>query len=210
MKGRFITLEGLDGAGKTTHQSWLAGVLKDRGISVLSTREPGGTPLGEKLRELLLGERAGRIHPESETLLLFAARREHLDRIILPALEAGTWVICDRFTDATYAYQAGGDGVAWERVAALEQWVHPGLQPHLTFYFDLSPALARGRIDRGLPSDRFEREEADFHGRVRGAYLRRAREDPGRIRIIDASRTPGEIQEELGTLVRIFCSEAAR
>src|SRR6185436_5232445 len=138
MRGKFITLEGIDGAGKSTHLEWLAGFIESRGFNARVTREPGGTALGERLRELLL-DRGQRLHPETETLLMFAARREHVETVIRPALDSGAWVVCDRFTDASYAYQAGGSGVAWEKIAALEAWTHPGLEPDLTVLFDIDP-----------------------------------------------------------------------
>jgi dTMP kinase len=186
-RGKFITLEGMDGAGKTTHLEWLRGKLAARGIALTVTREPGGTPLGETLRKLLLDNHDPR-HPDTEALLMFAARREHIAQVIEPALAAGHCVLCDRFTDATYAYQAGGSGMTWERVAELEQWVQGALQPDLTLYFDLDP-------------DRFEREKQAFYERVRAAYLRRAAEHPRRIRIIDAARTIAEIQLELEEVI---------
>ena len=188
MRGRFITLEGIDGAGKSTQLKWLAGFIRDRGIGVQVTREPGGTPLGEELRELVLA-RDHQLDPETETLLMFAARREHLERALLPALTAGQWVLCDRFTDATYAYQAGGSGVAWDKIVRLEQWVHRELQPDLTLLLDVPPEVGRRRADEDRAADRFEREKQDYFLRVRDAYLRRARECPGRIRVIDASES---------------------
>ena len=196
MSGKFITLEGLDGAGKSTHLAGLAQVLRERGLTVRTTREPGGTALGEKLRQLLL-DRDQRLHPETETLLMFAARHEHLDKIIRPALAAGAWVLCDRFTDATFAYQSGGSGVSWARIEALERWVHADLQPDLTVYLDVPPELGRARRDRIKAPDRFEQEAEAFFERVRAAYLRRAREAPARIRVIDASATIPEIARHL-------------
>jgi dTMP kinase len=198
--GRFITLEGMDGAGKTTHLDWLRQQLANRGLPLIVTREPGGTPLGEALRKLLLDNHEPR-HPDTEALLMFAARREHIATVIAPALVAGKWVLCDRFTDATYAYQAGGSGMDWDRVAALESWVHGDLQPDLTLYFDLEPELGRARTRQARAPDRFEREQLDFYRRVRTAYLRRAREHPGRIRIIDAAQTISEIQTELEKII---------
>lgn len=195
-RGKFITLEGMDGAGKTTHLEWLRGKLLARGIALTVTREPGGTPLGEALRKLLLDNHDPR-HPDTEALLMFAARREHIAQVIEPALTAGNCVICDRFTDATYAYQAGGSGMAWERVAELERWVQGALQPDLTLYFDLDPAVGRARARQAREPDRFEREKQAFYERVRAAYLRRAAEHPRRIRVIDAARTISEIQVEL-------------
>jgi dTMP kinase len=196
MSGKFITLEGMDGAGKSTHLAGLAQALRERGLTVRTTREPGGTALGEKLRQLLL-DRDQRLHPETETLLMFAARHEHLDKIIRPALAAGAWVLCDRFTDATFAYQSGGSGVSWARIEALERWVHADLQPDLTVYLDVPPELGRARRDRIKAPDRFEQEAEAFFERVRAAYLRRAREAPARIRVIDASAMIPEISRHL-------------
>jgi len=204
MRGKFITLEGIDGAGKTTHLRWVARFLKRRGIKLRVTREPGGTTVGEKLRGLVLGSRRG-LHPETETLLMFAARREHLHKVILPALKAGRWVLCDRFTDATYAYQSAGSGVRWSKVGALERWVQAGLQPHLTLLFDVSPATGRKRARRRARSDRFEREKEAYHRRVRAAYLRRAREHPRRVRVIDASGSIPEVNKILEKILLSHC-----
>lgn len=198
--GKFITLEGIDGAGKTTHLAWLSGLLRQRGISLTVTREPGGTPLGERLRELLL-DRVQRLHPATETLLIFAARREHLDKVILPALKSGNWVLCDRFTDATFAYQGGGSGVSWADIAALERLVQGDLQPDMTVLLDVPPGLGRQRSAQARPPDRFEQEQEVFHVRVREAYLRRAREHPARIRVVDATGTLTDIQQELSHIV---------
>ena len=199
-RGKFITLEGMDGAGKSTHLTWIPGFLQARGINVQLTREPGGTPLGERLRELML-DKAQKLHSETEALLMFAARREHLDKVILPALDAGAWVVCDRFTDATFAYQSAGSGLAWERIEALETWVQGGLQPDLTLYFDLTPEVGRSRTRQAREPDRFEREQLGFYERVRAAYLRRAEEHPDRIRIIDASQSIAEVQVELEKII---------
>lgn len=202
-RGRFITLEGMDGAGKTTHLRWLQDRFTARGLPLTVTREPGGTPLGEALRALLLDSHQPR-HPETEALLMFAARHEHIVQVIEPALTAGRWVLCDRFTDATYAYQAGGSGVAWERVAGLEAWVQGGLQPDLTLYFDLDPETGQARARGVRAPDRFEREHHEFYVRVRAAYLRRAAENPQRIRKIDASRSIADIQSELEDIISTF------
>lgn len=202
-KGRFITLEGMDGAGKTTHLEWLRQHLVARGLPLTVTREPGGTALGEALRKLLLDSHEPR-QPDTEALLMFAARREHIATVIGPALAAGKWVLCDRFTDATYAYQAGGSGMDWERVAALESWVQGELQPDLTLYFDLEPELGRARTRKVRAPDRFERERLEFYERVRAAYLRRAREHPERIRVIDAARTVAEIQSTLQKIISTY------
>ncbi len=203
MKSRFITFEGIDGAGKSSQIAAAVALIESRGIAVVQTREPGGTPLGEKLRELLLHEP---MHLETEALLMFAARREHLAALIEPALAAGKWVVSDRFTDATYAYQVGGRGLDEARFAALEQWVHPHLQPDLTLIFDLDPAVAARRLaGTGQAPDRFEREQTDFFERVRGAYLRRAAADPLRVRVIDASQTPDEIKKAVEEIVSRSC-----
>lgn len=194
-QGKFITLEGIDGAGKSTHLCWLVNHLQAAGHTVVQTREPGGTPLGEKLRVLLLHEP---MHLETEALLMFAARREHLERVIWPALTRGDWVVCDRFTDASFAYQGGGRGLSSEKLAQLENWVHEGFQPDLTLLFDLPIDIAARRMagaDRQL--DRFEQEKADFHQRVRDAYLARAAQMPTRVKIIDSRQTPELIQKQL-------------
>ncbi len=204
MRGKFITLEGMDGAGKSTQLTWLTAFLQRRGIVHKITREPGGTPTGEKLRELLL-DRNQHLHAETEALLMFAARREHLAKVIVPALEEGAWVICDRFTDATFAYQAGGSGLPWEKIATLEQWVQGELQPDLTLYFDVTSQLGRSRTGAARAPDRFEKEGESYFERVRGAYLRRAREFPQRMRIIDAARSISDVQNELESVIISYC-----
>ena len=204
MRGKFITLEGIDGAGKSTHLRQIARFLRNRGIKVQVTREPGGTAAGEKVRRMVLGAARG-LHPETETLLMFAARREHLERVIRPAMAAGHWILCDRFTDATYAYQAAGSGVSWKKIGVLERWVQEGLQPDLTILFDVSPAVGRQRAGRRRKPDRFEREKSRFYQRVRRAYLRRARQHPRRIRIIDSSRSLLEVKKELEKLLLSYC-----
>lgn len=204
MPARFITLEGLDGAGKSTHLAAIQHFLISRGIPVRVTREPGGTPLGEALRSLLL-EGDQPLHPETETLLMFAARREHIEKVISPALKAGTWILCDRFTDATYAYQAGGSGVAWDKIASLEVWVHEALQPDLTVYFDVTPEIGRSRVDAFKTPDRYERERAAFHARVRAAYMRRTVDQSQRIRVIDATQSLANVQQELMALMAMLC-----
>ena len=204
MRGRFITLEGIDGAGKSTHMRWIARFLQRRGVRVKMTREPGGTAVGEKLRRMVLGK-GQRLHPETETLLMFAARREHLDKLILPTLEKGTWVLCDRFTDATFAYQSGGSGVPWDKVGTLEAWVHQGLQPDLTILFDLSPELGRQRAGRKRMPDRFEREREAYYQRVREAYRRRARADAPRVQVLDAGGSRIEVRKELEDILTRFC-----
>lgn len=201
---RFITFEGMDGAGKSTQIARTADWLRARGHAVLLTREPGGTPLGESLRALLLHEG---MHPDTEALLMFAARREHLAQVIEPALERGEWVLCDRFTDASFAYQGGGRGLDVARLRALEQWVQRGLQPGLTLLFDLPCEVAAQRLAAsGGDPDRFERERSDFFNRVRNAYLARAQADPGRIRVLDAARTPAEVSIQLEEILSRYCS----
>jgi dTMP kinase len=191
-RGKFITFEGIDGAGKSSHIAGAAALVRGRGLNVLTTREPGGTALGEKLRELLLHEA---MHLETEALLMFAARREHLERVIEPALACGDWVICDRFSDATYAYQSGGRGLDKAKFAQLERWVHGHLQPDLTLLFDLPSSIASQRIAaQARQLDRFEQERAEFHERVRRAYLERAAAAPQRIHCIDASQAPDIIK----------------
>ncbi len=203
MRGKFITLEGVDGAGKSTHLDWLAERIRGVGKDLVVTREPGGTPLGEELRKLLL---ARPMHLETEALLMFAARREHLERVIAPALEAGTWVLSDRFTDATFAYQGGGRGLDLHRIEVLENWVQQGLQPNLTLVFDLSVEEAkRRRLAASTAPDRFERENLDFFTRVRSVYLDRAARYPQRIRLIDAGRSIDAIREELETIIVTLC-----
>jgi len=190
MRGRFLTLEGVDGAGKSSHAIWIAERLRAAGREVLVTREPGGTKLAERLRELVLAEP---MDPLAETLLLFAARSDHVLRVIEPALAAGRWVLCDRFTDATFAYQGAGKGVAVDLIAHLAQVSHDGLLPDRTLVFDCPYEVSRERLSRAARQpDRFEREDRDFFERVRQAYLALARKDPARVRVIDAS---GDLEE---------------
>ena len=193
-RGRFITFEGIDGAGKSTHIATVQALLQARGIDVLLTREPGGTPAGEALRELVLRVP---MSTRTETLVMFAARAEHVERLIAPALQAGRWVLCDRFTDATYAYQCGGRGLAQAQVAALEAWVHPDLQPDLTLLFDIDPAIAAARLARARAADRFESEPAEFFGRVRAAYLARASLHAARVAVIEADGSSTELQQRV-------------
>lgn len=194
----FITLEGIDGAGKSTHLAWLADKLRARDVEVVITREPGGTPLGEKLRELLLAEA---MHIETEALLMFAARREHLDRVILPALSRGAYVVSDRFTDASFAYQCGGRGIAEARLRILEDWVQDGLQPDLTLLFDIEVSVASQRLAANASLDRFEQERQDFFERVRAMYLQRAGQFPARFRIVRSDRSVDEIRDCLEQII---------
>lgn len=197
MRGRFITFEGIDGAGKSTHIEWVAGRLRER-ATVVTTREPGGTPLGENLRSLLLHRK---MDLETEALLMFAARREHIAEVIEPALARGDWVISDRFTDATFAYQGGGRGLPRERLEALEQWVQGGLQPDLTLLFDVPLETAAQRLANAREPDKFEAESRAFFERTRAEYLRRAAEAPQRFRVIDATRSIDEIRVELEKII---------
>jgi dTMP kinase len=196
--GKFISFEGIDGAGKSTHIGFVSDFLTARGKRVTSSREPGGTPLGEKLRELLLHEK---MHLETEALLMFASRREHLAQVIEPALARGDWVLSDRFTDASFAYQSGGRGLDRTKLEALEHWVHPNLQPDLTLLFDVPLAVARERLDATRTLDKFEREQADFFEKCRTEYLRRAAQFPERIVVVDSTRTIEAIQVRLAEVL---------
>lgn len=196
-RGRFITLEGVEGAGKSTQLGALAQALAARGLRVLTTREPGGTALGEELRRVLLAPRDGGMARDAELLLMFAARAEHLAQVIRPALAAGRWVVCDRFSDATFAYQSGGRQLPGADVEALERWVHPDLRPDLTLLVDVPPAVAAQRLAAARPADRFEAEQTTFFERVRAAYLWRAGRDPRRFVILDGTRTPEQIQQQI-------------
>jgi dTMP kinase len=197
--GKFITLEGVDGAGKSTHLGFVAEWLRQQGREVIVTREPGGTPLGETLRELLLHRD---MDADTELLLMFAARQAHLSELILPALARGAWVVSDRFTDASYAYQCGGRGIEVARIAALEAWVQRGFSPDLTLLFDVPPEVAEARRSAARTADRFEREADNFFSRVRNAYLERARAEPDRMRVLDARHSIVELQREISQLLQ--------
>ena len=200
--GKFITFEGIDGAGKSTHIGFVADLLRSRGLTVVTTREPGGTALGEALREVLLHQQ---MHLETEAMLMFAARREHLAQVIEPALARGDWVISDRFSDATFAYQGGGRQLPLAKLEALEQWVHPHLQPDLTLLFDVPLEVARERLDATRTLDKFEQEKSDFFTATRAEYLRRASQFSLRFQIIDATRTIAEIQQTLTEIIATLC-----
>ncbi len=201
--GKFITLEGLDGAGKSTQLTWLAEYMQNQGLNVVVTREPGGTPLGEQLRAILL-DNTLTMHPETEALLMFSARREHLDKVICPALAQGDWVLSDRFTDASFAYQGGGRQVAIDRLEILEQWTQGVIQPDLTLYFDVPVALGKQRITQIKPADRFEIEQTDFFQRVRTAYLDRVNKFPERINRIDATQSIDEVRVAVEQAIKKF------
>lgn len=195
-RGKLITLEGVDGAGKSTHLDFIADALRARGHHVIVTREPGGTELAERLRELVLGHD---MDPVIETLLLFAARADHVTRVIRPALLAGTWVVCDRFTDATAAYQGTGKGVPMDMIQRLSERTHPGLRPDRTLVFDCDFDIARERLAAsGKALDRFEREGRAFFDRVRNGYLARAKAEPGRMRVIDCSADLEGVRAAIG------------
>ena len=185
MTGKFITLEGMDGAGKSTHIPNIIAALQAKGHEVVSTREPGGTPLGERLRDLLLHEP---MHAETETLLMFAARNEHIKTVIEPALVKGTYVLSDRFTDATYAYQHGAKGVDFHKIEILENWVQSGLQPDATLLFDVPVEISMQRLASARQPDKFERESSEFFHKIRQTYLLKAAQNPKRFHIIDANQ----------------------
>lgn len=195
---RFITFEGMDGAGKSTHLAWFADSLRQRGLDVVVTREPGGTPLGEQLREMLLHQPMSK---GTEALLMFAARMEHLELVIKPALQAGKWVISDRFSDASFAYQGAGRGMDWDKLSQLEQWVHGDLQPDLTLFFDVPVEVARERLSNNVSLDRFEQEQSDFFDRVRGGYHKRVQQNPQRYAVIDAALSLDEVKRQLEAIV---------
>ena len=196
--GRLITVEGIDGAGKSTHLPWIRELIERAGHKVWMTREPGGTPMGERLREIVLQEP---MTPFTETLLMFAARREHCERDIWPRLEAGVWIVCDRFSDATYAYQGGGHGVSMREIAELEQLVLGGFAPDLTIILDVPPSVGQERLCDGRALDRFERQQAEFFERVRATYLARAAAEPKRCRVVDSARPKEQVRRELEALL---------
>jgi dTMP kinase len=200
-RGRFITVEGVEGVGKSTQLGFLHEHLQAAGHDVLMTREPGGSDLAEDLRAVLLDPRHAGMTPDAELLLVFAARADHLARCVLPALEAGRWVVSDRFTDATYAYQGGGRGIPAPRIEILEQWVQGSLRPDRVLVLDLPPALGADRVAARGSRDRFEREPSDFFHRVRDAYLARARAAPQRYRVIDASGTVAQVRMRMAQAV---------
>ncbi len=198
-RGKFITFEGIDGAGKSTHVNSVAEQLRAAGHTVVSTREPGGTSLGEKLRALLLAEP---MHLETEALLMFAARREHIAQVIEPALARGEWVISDRFTDASFAYQGGGRHLSLDKLAVLEQWVHPDLQPDLTLLFDVPIDVARQRLDAERVLDKFEQEKSAFFTATRDVYLQRAAQFPDRIRVIDSTQPLETVRQQVEKIIQ--------
>lgn len=194
MRGKFITLEGMDGAGKSTHISAVIAALEAKGIGVVCTREPGGTVLGEQLREILLHHP---MDPETEALLMFAARKEHIATVIEPALARGKYVVSDRFSDASYAYQSGGRGVAADKIEQLETWAHPNLQPDLTLLFDVPVEISVSRLAEARVPDKFEQQNSAFFTRVRNAYLQRAQSAPERFRVIDGSQSIEQVRKSV-------------
>ncbi len=209
MRGRFITVEGTEGAGKSSNLDFLEQLLKGAGKRLVRTREPGGTTLGEEVRELLLGHRQDGMDETAELLLMFGARAEHIARVIEPALARGDWVLCDRFTDATYAYQGGGRGLDGGMIARLEQLVQGDLRPDLTLLLDLPIEVGLERAGKRSAPDRFEKEAAAFFQRIRQAYLDIADQQPRRVKRIDASRTLPEVQEQIRQVTESFIDEHA-
>lgn len=201
LRGRFVTVEGIEGAGKSTHVPFIKSYLEAQGKAVIVTREPGGTSLGEAVRGLLLDRNYRAMTNDTELLLLFAARTQHLATVIRPALEMGDWVLCDRFTDATYAYQGGGRGLSMARIAALEDWLQDMLRPDLTLVFDVPPQVGLGRVAQRGTMNRFELETVKFYERVRSIYLERAAADVSRYRVIDARPPLDKVRAEVATIL---------
>jgi dTMP kinase len=201
IRGRFISLEGVEGVGKSTHMQFVCAELRARGLTVLETREPGGTPEADEIRATLLKVRGGAFDPMAELLLMFSARAVHVEKLIRPALAAGTWVVCDRFTDASYAYQGGGRGIPTARIAALERMVLRGLKPDLTLLLDVKVAVGMARARKRGALDRFEREQDAFFERVRRVYLARARREPRRIIKVDAGQDIPSVQRDLAAIL---------
>ncbi len=202
--GKFITVEGSEGGGKTTNLAHIYQRLTEHNLSVVQTREPGGTPLGEKIRELLLTPTENKIAEDTELLLMFAARAQHLNEKIRPALAEGKWVLCDRFTDASFAYQGNGRGISTESIAQLEMWTQQGLQPDLTILLDIDPEIGLERAGKRGELDRFEQEEIEFFQRIREGYLQRAKQFPQRFRVIDASKSLEEVKQQIDQVLEAF------
>lgn len=211
-RGKFITLEGGEGAGKTTSRTYIAEILKQKGIAVLETREPGGTEVSEAIRHVLLDNTLPAMHADTELLLMFAARNEHLQRKILPALEAGIWVVCDRFTDATYAYQGYGRGLDLQRIATLESWMQGNIRPDYTLLFDLEVSIGMQRVrarstQLDIQTDRFEQEKLDFFERIRAGYLARAKLHPKQYKIIDAAQAIEQVQRQIAEVLKTILAK---
>ncbi len=203
--GKFITLEGIEGAGKSSHLAFIESWLKSKGLIVVRTREPGGTPLGESIRQILLDHRNTAMASDTELLLMFAARAQHLAELIKPALARGDWVLSDRFTDATYAYQGSGRAISSERIGVLENWVQGTLRPDLTILLDVPVDVGLQRAAERGEKDRFEREQAEFFARVREGYLSLARSTPGRYRVVDASCPLADVQDQIRITLEAWC-----
>jgi len=206
-RGCFITVEGTEGVGKSTNIEFLCSLLQERGIEIVLTREPGGTPMAEELRNLLLQPREESVSEDAELLLMFAARAQHIENVIKPALERGAWVISDRFTDATFAYQGGGRGVNQESISLLENLVQKGLQPDLTLLLDLDVETGLARASARSAPDRFEQEKVAFFEKVRAAYLKRAANDPLRFAIVDAAVELDAVQRQIAQAVNRFVEQ---
>jgi len=204
MRGQFITIEGGEGVGKTTNMEYIKNYLRDKDIDLIITREPGGTDLGETLRGIMLDPAQNNICSDAELLMMFASRAQHLSEKILPALESGQWVLCDRFTDATYAYQGGGRGIDLSRIEQLENWVQGQLRPDLTLLFDMPVALGMARAASRSEPDRFEQEKIDFFERVRTNYRNRALQNTTQYKIVDASKTLTEVQQQIFNVLEAF------
>jgi len=209
-RGCFITVEGTEGVGKSSNIAFIQATLQQAGIEVVTTREPGGTTLGEEVRELLLDHRHTGMSSDAELLLMFAARAQHIEQVIKPALDNGQWVLCDRFTDATYAYQGGGRGISNERIAALETWVQGALRPDITVLLDLPVEVGLARASARGAADRFEKEQQTFFEQVRNAYLAQAKKAPERYRVIDASRMLDEVQQQIAEVLQPILAEQGR
>lgn len=208
LKGRFITVEGGEGAGKSSNLEFIRNLLNSAGKQVVFTREPGGTPLGEAIRDLLLGHQHTGMADDTELLLMFAARAEHLQQKIIPALQQGQWVLCDRFTDASYAYQGAGRGLASERIASLEQFVQGELRPDLTLLLDLPVEQGLARAGQRSEPDRFEKQEMSFFEKVRAGYLEIAAREPHRVKIVDASKGLEAVQQQIDSIVTAFLEQS--
>lgn len=210
MRGKFITIEGTEGVGKTTNIEFIKQWLTDQSIPFVNTREPGGTPLAEEIRELLLSNRQEAVCSKAELLMMFAGRAQHIDQLIEPQLASGNWVLCDRFTDATYAYQGAGRKMGNQLISSLETMVQGEMRPDLTLILDISVEKGLERAGKRSEPDRFELEKTDFFNRVRQAYLAMAADQPQRYKIIDASRSLEEVQQQIATVLTLFCQQQTK
>ncbi|RUM75613.1 MAG: dTMP kinase [Candidatus Thioglobus sp.] len=203
-RGKFITIDGVEGAGKSTQITFICDYLKAKGVKVILTREPGGTDVGEKIRTLLLSNSTGKMHADTELMLMFAARNEHIQNKIMPALGRGDWVLSDRFTDASYAYQGGGRGLDVERIAQLEQWVLQDFTPDMTLLLDVPVEIGMSRVESRGKKDRIELEATDFFNRVRQAYIDRSEQFPERIKLIDSSQTVEHTKQQIKVILDLL------